>query len=239
MTELVRPVLNGPVTLSVSILFGTMVAMTIQTLYNRQITIHKMLISMIEEVRELWLVLEGFPEPYRKQGRQLLDTFVTASFQDFNEGLVTPTSLRRKEMGALLLLLNQLSDDDKTKTPTYIGGAYSSIHSMKEIRSELISTLETEFSWAHYANILALASILLFVFLLETDQDAMQYLVGFQLSICWAMLVGTYSMLGIVIYDLATPFSGFFSILNGEALDINRVRAYALDEIPASDLTEL
>lgn len=228
MADLIRPILNGPVTLSISILFGTLVAMTIQTLNSRQITIHNTLVSTTEEIRELWLLLESFPEPYKARGRNLLSTFLSTSFQDFNQGSVTATSLRKQEMGLLLLLLNQLTDDETTKTPAYIGEVYSRVQNMKEMRSTLISTLETDFSWAHYANIVLIANTLLFVFLLETDQDAMQFLVGFQLSICWAMLVGTYAMLGVIIYDLATPFAGIFNIMEGEAMNSNQVKAYAL-----------
>lgn len=237
MADLIRPLLNGPVTLSISILFGTLVAMTIQTLYNRQTTIHKMLVSSTEEVRELSLLIEDFPEPYRRQGKQLLESFVAASIRDLSDGNITPESLRRKEMGSLLLMLNKLSEDAIVKCPGYLGEVYSSVQRMKDIRSELISTLSTVFSGVHYFNIVALASTLLFVFLLETDQEAMQFLVGFQLSVCWAMLIATYSMLGVVIYDLATPFSGVFSVTKGTAEEIDRARSYALglDHLPHNE----
>ena len=43
---------------------------------------------------------------------------------------------------------------------------------------------------------------LLFIFLLETDNDTLLYLIDFQLSICWALLIGAYSLLAAVILDL-------------------------------------
>lgn len=55
---------------------------------------------------------------------------------------------------------------------------------------------------AHYTNMIILASALLFIFLLETDNGTMQYLIDFQLSICWALLVGAYSLLAAVILDM-------------------------------------
>jgi hypothetical protein len=227
MAEIVKPVLNGPVTLSISILFGTLIAMTIQTLYNRQTSIHKKLISIVEEVRELQLLAEGFPEPYRSQGTQLLNAFTTESFQDFSSGQVTAQSLRKKEMGSFLLMLNKLSQESNCPN-IIVGEAYGSVSRMKDIRSEFIATLQTVFSAAHYANIVALASTILFVFLLETDQNAMQFLLGFELSICWALLIGTYALLGVVIYDLSTPFSGIFRSLQMTAEDMESVKAYAM-----------
>ena len=74
----------------------------------------------------------------------------------------------------------------------------------------------------------ALAITILFVFLLETDQDAVQFLLGFQLSICWALLVGTYSLLAVVIYDLTTPFVGVFRVMVDQTGTHRRELAQAL-----------
>jgi hypothetical protein len=53
--------------LSVSILLGTLVAMTLQTLYNKQMAICKALISEVKEIYELHLLLEGFPNPCKTE----------------------------------------------------------------------------------------------------------------------------------------------------------------------------
>lgn len=237
MASLIRPLLNGPVTLSLSILFGTLVAMTIQTLYNRQVNIHKMLVGSVEEMRELSLYLCGFPEPHRRQGRLYLESYLTLNMRAVHENSFSPVSLRsQSEMGSFLLMLNAMSGNKGSKDdgslvvepPAYLSEVYTSVHRLKVIRSELTSTLFSAFPWFHYANMVILAAALLFVFLLETDQEAMQFLVGFQLSLCWALLIGTYAMLGVVMYDLATPFTGFFSVVKGSANDRNQTRSYAL-----------
>ena len=41
LSEDIRPLINGPVTLTISILFGSLVSMTIGTLYGRQTDIHR------------------------------------------------------------------------------------------------------------------------------------------------------------------------------------------------------
>jgi hypothetical protein len=220
MADMVRPVLNGPVTLSISILFGTLVATTVSTLYGRQVNLRKTVIRAEEQVRHITLlVLDSFPEepPYRGKAKKLLRQFVTKVLDDFKSNSVTEETLSGSEMDALLLLLNRLSREEPGVRPQgpVAGEVYAGIGQMVALRSDFRSNFQTVFSPAHYANMVALASTILFVFLLETDQDAMQYLLGFQLSICWSLLVGTYSLLAVVIYDLSTPFAGTFSILGG------------------------
>jgi hypothetical protein len=215
MTEIVKPVLNGPVTLSISILFGTLISMTIQTLYRRQIALHQTLISTVEEVRELQWLVEGFPEPYKTSAHTLLTRFIKGSFQDFSkQRQVTPESLRTKEMTQMIVLLNELSKT--TNSPNIIVcEAYGCVHRLKDRRAEFMSTFQTVFSRAHYVVIGLLAATLLFVFLLESDNDTLQFLLDFQLSICWALLIGSYSMLGVIIYDLSSPFTGIFTTMKG------------------------
>lgn len=214
MAEMVRPVLNGPVTLSISILFGTLVATTVSTLYSRQISLKKTVISAEERVRHINLLVDGLPEPYRAKAKKLLKYYVIKVRRDFADNAVTEETLLKQEMNALLLLLNRLSKEPDCPGGI-VGEVYGALGQMVALRSEFRSSLETVFSPAHYANMVALAGTILFVFLLETDQDAMQYLLGFQLGICWALLIGTYSLLAVVIFDLATPFAGEFSILRG------------------------
>jgi hypothetical protein len=253
MMEIVRPVLNGPVTLAVSILFGTLVSMTIQTLYNRQTSLHSNYVSTVEEVRELYVMMQTFPEPYKSEGQAWLSRFLDETLDDLvvsnkysnnhQEQVTSPTTstttrntttLRKKQTTRLLQLLNRLSQD-KDQCPPYIGQVYSGVNRLKELRSEFLATFQTVFAPAHYINIVILAATLLFVFLLETDQTTLQFLLGFQLSICWALLVGTFSMLSAVIYDLASPFTGIFSIMERSQVRIADMKQYAFSSSEDDD----
>ena len=71
-----------------------------------------------------------------------------------------------------------------------------------------------------------LAGSLLFLFLLQTDNAAMQFLLDFQLAIAWSLLIGVYTLLGAVIYDLATPFSGIFSVSRETTFMVDALRVY-------------
>jgi Protein of unknown function (DUF4239) len=253
MLEIVRPVLNGPVTLAVSILFGTLVSMTIQTLYQRQTTLHSNYVSTVEEVRELFVMMQTFPEPYKSEGQAWLSRFLDETLEDLvvsnnnnnnnnnhpEKGTsptttTTTTTIHKKQTTRLLQLLNRLSQD-KDHCPPYIGQVYSGVNRLKELRSEFLATLQTVFAPAHYINIVILAATLLFVFLLETDQTTLQFLLGFQLSICWALLVGTFSMLSAVIYDLASPFTGIFSIMERSQVRIADMKQYAFSSSDEED----
>jgi len=218
MAEMVRPVLNGPVTLSISILFGTLVATTVGTLFNRQIRLRETVISAEEQVQHLHLLVHGFPEPYRQRAKKLLRDYVNKVTNDFDRHQVTQDTLSHPELDSLVLLVNRLVKDPRCKDEdcpgAIIGEVYAGINAMTALRSTFRSTLQQVFAPAHYVNMVTLASTILFVFLLETDQNAMQYLLGFQLSICWSLLIGTYSLLAVVIYDLSTPFTGDFNIWN-------------------------
>ena len=121
--------------------------------------------------------------------------------------------------------------NDYTKTGDHpsaiVSEAYASLSRLTEYRSRLIVSLQTVFAPTHYLNITALAATLLTVFLLETDRDVLQFLVGFQLSLCWGLLIGTYSMLAVIMYDLSTPFSGVFRVLRPHDSSFERIFEYA------------
>lgn len=202
--------------LSISILLGTLVATTISTLYNRQNNLGKTVVATHEQIRHLTLLVDGLPEPYREKGQRLLRDYVMAIYRDFDNQNVTGDTLSQPQFFALLLLLNDYVNDEDLETSDLVWQVYGGLNNLKTINSDFRSTLYTTFSPGHYANMVALACTILFVFLLETDQNAVQFLLGFQLSICWALLVGTYSLLAVVIYDLSTPFAGNFRVLVGQ-----------------------
>ena len=46
------------------------------------------------------------------------------------------------------------------------------------------------------------------MFLMETNQELLIFLSAIQLRILWSMLIGTYSALAVVNYDMRDPFRG-------------------------------
>lgn len=78
----------------------------------------------------------------------------------------------------------------------------ASLGKLKACRVELQSVYATKFATAHYISMSVLGAALLFIFLLQTDNGAVQFLIQFQLSICWALLIFAYSLLAAVILEL-------------------------------------
>jgi hypothetical protein len=227
-SELAQSALGGPVTFGISILFGTLVGLTISTLYTRQQNIHETLVSMSEKFRDLELCVEGFPEPYKRQCKTIVDTLCSSISKSFANGtFMTPAALkeRKEEIRSLTLQLNSLSKEPDAPG-MILGRAFDCVTSVNEKRASLISALSTTFSPAHYVNMVLLAFSMLFVFLLQTDNTAMQFLLDFQLAIAWALLIGVFSILGVVIYDLDTPFSGIFSSARDANLMVDSLRVY-------------
>lgn len=95
---------------------------------------------------------------------------------------------------------------------------YASLGRLRNCRVELWSSYTNNFSVAHYTNMVVLAGALLLIFLLETDNGSMQFLIEFQLSICWALLLGAYSLLAAVIVDLRGIPPQFTTRLDQEAV---------------------
>ena len=93
-----------------------------------------------------------------------------------------------------------------------IGQAYDTLNRLIQTRSNLITNYENSFPLWHYGNLYILALAICFIFLTLTDKPALLFLGGFQLRICWAMLIGTFSMLAVVIYDLNSILSGTFQV---------------------------
>ena len=62
-SSLLLPILNGPILGACSILFATLTAMTIGTLYNRQLQIRQGLVNELEELRQLALYIASLTPP--------------------------------------------------------------------------------------------------------------------------------------------------------------------------------
>ena len=217
--ELILPALNGPVVTSISILFATLSAITISSLYTRQDTLHRTLIAMVEDVLHLQLLVDAFPESHKTQAKQILGTFAEHIYDLCIHGELCPKAIRKEHLGALVSLVNQMgvaSSQQQGQQPVVrdavLKETYESVVRINVHRARLSSALSATFPVFHYLNLVGLALAICLIFLLETDLDVVLFLAGFQLGICWSLLVGTFSMLAMVCYDMSNPFSGIFQV---------------------------
>lgn len=209
---LISPVLNGPLSTSIAITFGTLVAVTVSTLVDRQTAIQDAFTDLAEELRIFKILLKGFPSPYREALRQRIDIAAENAFDDLRAGDLSTSTVRKRT--TLLTTLNILTEiSTKPDSPIVLEEAFASIHRMLNARSRLISATQKTFPLWHYFTLGSLAMAISVVFLIEANGDnQLMYQAGFQLRLCWSMLFWVFSMLGVLIYDLSTPLTGFFTV---------------------------
>ena len=97
--------------------------------------------------------------------------------------------------------------------PSYIfTEAYDALTRLRSERSIRLSSLQSTYPPLHYVILTLLASSICTSFLMETNQELLIFLSAIQLRILWSMLIGTFSALAVVNYDLRDPFRGSYNV---------------------------
>ena len=229
LTDLIAPALTGPVASFISLLFGTLTSMTVGQLYSRQANIAKLLGELLEDLRLLELHATQLPTPaYREECKRNVLAYGALVVEILEDGGVFSKKelLERREAGRRLLeqtmgLLHRVSGDKSVAgnlNGRALDEAYGTINRLIRTRSSIVTTFANAFPIWHYGNLCILGLAILFIFLVLTDKTALLFLGGFQLRMCWAMLIGTLSMLLVVIVDLNSPLSGAFQIVKPVSL---------------------
>ena len=113
-------------------------------------------------------------------------------------------------MNGFLTTLNGMT---RSETPSIIvSESYAAVTRLNSERSQRISSLQSTFPALHFGILTALAISICFAFLMETNLDLISFFDAVQLKILWTMLIGTFSALGVVCYDLGDPFRGSYQI---------------------------
>jgi hypothetical protein len=135
------------------------------------------------------------------------------------------------ELNAVSMELNRLAmvttSNDNYKTTSrdlLLSQAYTSCSKLYDERAKRITALKSQFPLLHFGILGALALSICVAFLLETKQDILVFLNAIQLRILWTMLVGTFTALGIVCYDLSHPFQGSYQISNNTVQQLYSIR---------------
>ena len=212
-SSIIANVLNGPLSGSLSIMFGTLVAVTVSTLYDRQQTIERAIIDFSEEARILKSLLQGFPDDdIRSLLEERLAKSTSILFDKLRTRDMSIDNLRRqKELPTMMKILTKLSKEE-SELPRMFDECVGSVRSMLSARATLLSSLQSSFPPWHYITLASLAAAQSLVFLFDANGNDQLYQAGFQLQLCWGALFWVWSMLGVLIYDLSSPLSGFFKV---------------------------
>lgn len=131
-----------------------------------------------------------------------VDTFLPASNYTIDQSA----------FGTLEQMLNLPSEQRKRVAPFippyFFTEAYDALTRLRHERSIRLSALQSTYPTLHYVILGLLAGSICTVFLMETNQELLIFLSAIQLRILWSMLIGTFSALAVVNYDLIDPFRG-------------------------------
>ena len=227
--KIIAPAINGVVIPAISLLFANLIATTVTTLRQRQLDIRFAINMEASQLRILNSMIGNFPSPKaRLQCWSYLAQYTSRLIAE-SQPTVNVDSLDSSfdsELNGLLNELNRISyndvnydDGDAAATTTQkeipgsvLGTCFSSCTALFEQRSKRITALRSIFPPLHFVIVANLALSILTAFLLETDQVLLVFLNAVQLKILWTMLVGTFTALAIVCYDLGNPFRGSYQI---------------------------
>ncbi len=210
--KIIAPAVNGVVVPAISILFANLIATTINTLRQRQLDIRTCLDMEAGQLRILQSLLEIFPDSHicrryltQYTTRLIAESQPTMAVESLDYSLDT-------ELNGILAELNKWATRKDSISPLLLGNAYNAASKLYEERAKRIAALRSLFPPLHFIIVSALAVSICIAFLLETKQDILVFLNAIQLRILWTMLVGTFTALGIVCYDLGNPFRGSYQI---------------------------
>lgn len=227
--DVVRSGLNGPVVTSIAILFGTLVANTVTTLIDRNASIMKASISLSEEVRMARVMFDSFSPRYRTEANNRLNRFVERWLADFWSDQTSLASLRKLTpyLEDCIRLVHEAQRDLTECDCVATGEVYSALQRLRAFQTETMSQLQRTFPWFHYANLITLALAICVIFLIDTDPDTANSAAEPQLALSWSLLVGTFSMLFVVVADLSSPVTGITrQIFATEDLSMKSIEIY-------------
>jgi hypothetical protein len=223
--KIIAPAINGIVVPTISILFATLTSNTVTTLRTRQIDTHTYLNCEAGDLRLLSSMVNSFPDSASKtMCLEYLKQYTCRLIAESHDESVTARSSfgsTDSEMNGFITTLNALASDASSRgegnigpAPAILSESYGAVVRLNSSRSSRITTLQSTYPILHYAILGILAASICTAFLLETNQELLIFLNAIQLRILWTMLIGSFTALGVVCYDLSGPFRGSYRVSN-------------------------
>jgi hypothetical protein len=214
--KIIAPAINGIVVPAISILFATLIGTTISTLRQRQLDIRTAINMEAGQLRILQSMVNSFPSTVNPNQCRFYLIQYTSRLIAESQPTVDVDSLDfalDSELNGLLMEFNRISNYATQYVPgPILGECYSACSQLYGERARRITALRSLFPPLHFIIVSTLAISICVAFLLESNQVLLVFLNAIQLRILWTMLVGTFSALAIVCYDLGNPFRGSYQI---------------------------
>lgn len=232
-SNVITQVVNGPVVTSISVLFATLISVTISTLHSRQQDVQSSLINEIAALRTLDSLLSNSPlyDRYVTYSEKIailerikvLRTVVTTESNTAHsrpQRQSNPHEYIELKSNNLLLLCDQIETlylNNPRQRPQDPRPLLDKIRSLidavrLERKHRWIAVTSMHFPMAHYMTLALLVTSILIAFLVTTDEAEFIFLSGLQVRMLWSVLVTCFSSLAVVCADLTDAFSGNYAV---------------------------
>lgn len=223
--KIIAPAINGVVMPAISILFATLISNTVSSLRQRLLDIRLAINMESGDLRVLATMVDAFPpgvRPHQDRVRAYLIQYTSRLIAECRPGVQIDTleTGMDSEMCGVLAQLNTMSSNNSASSSARVvpvgllSESYAAVTRLHQERCRRISALQSTFPSLHFFLMTMLAVSICVAFLMETNQELLIFLNSIQLRILWTMLVGTFSALGVVCYDLCDPFGGSNKVRN-------------------------
>jgi hypothetical protein len=227
--NVVTQVVNGPVITSISVLFATLVSVTISNLHSRQVDIRKSFLLEVQNIRRLQQLLETTPAVRKRAPlakdylRQHSDNLVRESRGDLTTGFGgdgDPHLFIESTLPALLswshLAISKLSTEARDSQYVLMQIQDMTYSLLQERARRWLALEAMHFPAVHYLTLSLLALSIGISFLVATDQAGFIFLYGLPVKILWSVLAGSFAALGVLCFDLSRPFGGAYQVPDQE-----------------------
>jgi hypothetical protein len=220
--NVVTQVVNGPVITSISVLFATLVSLTISNLYSRQLDIRNLSTRSSKAAFTNAGKTPAATAPAKEYPRHL-DNLLRESRGDLTtfDGDDNPHIFIESTLPALLswshLAISKLSTEASRDSQYVLMQIQDMTYSLLQERARRWLALEAmHFPAVHYLTLSLLALSIGISFLVATDQAGFIFLYGLPVKILWSVLAGSLAALGVLCYDLSRPFNGAYHVPDQE-----------------------
>lgn len=222
--NVVTQVVNGPVITSISVLFASLVSLTISNLHSRQVDIRKSFLLEVQNIRRLQQLLETTPAvrkrapPAKDYLREHSDNLLRESRGDLTTvgGDRDPHIFIESTLPDLLSwshhAISKLSTEARDSQYVLMQIQDMTYSLLQERARRWLALEAMHFPAVHYLTLSLLALSIGISFLVATDQAGFIFLYGLPVKILWSVLAGSLAALGVLCFDLSRPFGGAYHV---------------------------
>jgi hypothetical protein len=228
-SNVITQVVNGPVVTSISVLFATLISVTVSSLHSRQQDVQVSLINEIQALRQLQALLSS---PLHHNFLSAAERHVADEQVDLL-GVCVSTEARTTQRRPHKTNHHEYIDSQSAQLLTFcdeielsylvkprgrhdprmlLGRIRETVASVRTERKNRWVAVTSQFPAVHYFTLGLLVVSILLSFLVTTDEAEFIFLKGLQVRILWSVLVTCFSSLAVVCGDLADVYSGNYAV---------------------------